>query len=430
MRTGGSWRAKLLERAFWEELIDSISVHVFLGVRQVLKAEMLERVRQRAIVQYRRGDCTAYIVDRLTRYLTPQNVDTLVIGFARRFATYKRATLLFRDLERLDKLVNNRKRPVLLIFAGKAHPSDVPGQQLIKEIFEISMRPEFQGKIILLEDYNLSLARELMPGVDVWLNNPEYPMEACGTSGMKAAINGAVNLSVLDGWWGEAYEKQNGWAITPHPELDPYARDQREAMELLNILEREVIPLYYARNDDGAREAWIHKAKASMKSILPQYNSIRMVMDYLRDYYAPAKLHGRRLRQDDAVGARELATWKHKISQAWPHVQLRLERVAPQAVTAGETMPIEVAVNLNGLAPDDIVVECVLGRTTDLEEFEPSDSIRFTAVEDNAKGETIYRVDLCASDIPVSGLQHYKIRAYPHHRLLAHRAETGCMLWL
>lgn len=432
MLTGGGWRAKLLDGAFWEQLIDDIPTHVYLGVRQVLKGEMLERMRHRANIQYRRGNCTASIAERLTRYLTPKNLDTLIIGFARRFATYKRATLLFRDLDRLARLVNDRERPVVFVFAGKAHPNDLPGQQLIRDIFEISLRPEFQGKIILLEDYNLSLARDLVSGVDVWLNNPEYPLEACGTSGMKAAINGAINLSVLDGWWGEAYDGTNGWAIRPHPELDPESRDNQEASELLNLLENQVIPLYYARNADGEPEAWIERSKASMKSILPQFNSIRMTMDYLRDYYAPAKNHGRRLSVDDAAGARELAAWKRKIAAAWPNVRIRLLHTPPKAVVAGKPLDIEVAVYLKGLAPEDVVVECVRGKRTELEAFVPTGSTPFEPVGGNAQGETTYRMDFCLANpgAQIEGLQHYKIRVYPYHPLLAHRFECGCMLWV
>jgi starch phosphorylase len=201
MYMGGGWRAKLTDKPFWNEFIDSIPDHVFLSVRQLLKAAAIEEIRRRASVQYKRCAQTKSLNERLTRHLTPRNADTLMIGFARRFATYKRAGLIFRDLERLARLVNAPEQPLTLVFAGKAHPNDIPGQALLKKIFEISLSPDFQGRVILLEDYNLSMTRELIPGVDVWLNTPEFPMEACGTSGMKAAINGVINLSVLDGWW-------------------------------------------------------------------------------------------------------------------------------------------------------------------------------------------------------------------------------------
>jgi starch phosphorylase len=433
MYVGGGWRAKLTDGAFWKSFIDLIPNHVYLSVRQILKSEMLEGVRRRAIVQYRRSNCTDSVLEQITRQLRPQRLDTLVIGFARRFATYKRATLLFQDLDRLARILNDPERPVLFIFAGKAHPNDVPGQTLIKQIFEISMRPEFLGKIILLEDYNLSLARDLLPGVDVWLNVPEYPKEACGTSGMKAAVNGAINLSVLDGWWGEAYDGENGWAIVPRPDVDAEARDRQEADELLNLLEHQVIPLYYKRNADGEPEDWVLKSKASMRSVFPRFNSIRMAVDYLRGYYGPARDHGRALWENGASGASELAQWKAKVDAAWNGVRLRLANDPPAAVTAGEAIRVEVGVDLNGLAPEDVVVECVLGAINELDDFTPTQRIALKPAK--RRGDEVshtYRIDLASAhvDLPMQGLRHYKIRAYPHHPLLAHPFECGCMLWL
>jgi starch phosphorylase len=433
MYVGGGWRAKLTDTAFWRGFIDSIPTHVYLSVRQILKLEMLESARRRAEVQYKRSNCTDSTIEQITQHLRGQNLDTLVIGFARRFATYKRAALLFQDQNRLARILNDPERPVLFIFAGKAHPNDVPGQNLIRQVFEMSMHPDFLGKIILLEDYNLSLARDLMPGVDVWLNVPEYPKEACGTSGMKAAANGAINLSVLDGWWGEAYDGENGWAIAPRPELDPQTRDRQEAEELLNLLEHQVIPLYYRRNAEGEAEAWVLKSKASMKSVLPNYNSIRMAVDYLRGYYGPARDHGRSLWKDGAAGAHELAQWKQRIAAAWGGVRIRLANEPPEAVTAGKPIRVEVAVNLNGLAPEDVVVECVIGQVSELGEFVPWHRLPFKALEQPTAGsEQTYDVDLASamSELPMEGLRHYEVRVYPYHRLQAHRFECGCMLWL
>lgn len=432
MYMGGGWRARLTDKNFWQEFIDGIPNHVYLSTRQVLKAEMLEDACRRAKIQYRRAGYPDSVVGHITRFLTPHNLNTLVVGFARRFATYKRATLLFRDLDRLARLVDDPQRPVLFIFAGKAHPDDHPGQQLLKDIYQISMRPEFQGKIIVLEDYSLDMARRLMPGVDVWLNVPEYPKEACGTSGMKAAINGAVNLSVLDGWWGEAYDGENGWAITPHPELDPQTRDWQESIELLSILEHQVIPLFYDRNAQGEPDAWARKSRASMKSILPRFNSIRMAMDYLQAYYGPAKTQGTLLMQDQAAGAKALARWKKKIAEGWPGVRIRLAEPPPKAVNTGEPLPITVAVYLNGLAPEDVIAECVLGKETELLDFLPTEAVQFTPIGGGAQGETLFHGNLCSPELCLltGGLEHYKIRVFPYHPLLSHRFECGCMLWL
>ena len=276
------WRNQLLNRSYWKR-IDDIPDHRFWSLRQELKAQMLENMHALTMSRYKKNQANDALIKRITSIIGNPEADVLVLGFARRFATYKRATLLFKDAERLARLLNDPERPVVLMFAGKAHPNDEPGQDLIRTIHNYAHRPEFQGKIILLEDYNMAMARSLVTGVDVWINTPQYPLEACGTSGMKAAINGVINLSVLDGWWAEAWDGKNGWAITPHPEFDPQTREQLEAEELLNILEYQVIPTYYARNEDGEPEAWITTSKASMKSVLPRFNTIRMAKDYLRE---------------------------------------------------------------------------------------------------------------------------------------------------
>jgi len=432
MYMGGGWRAKLTDRHFWEEFIDNIPDHIFQSVRQLLKSAALEDIRERAIIQYERCAQTKSLVGRLTRNLAPQTTSTLLIGFARRFATYKRAGLIFRDLERLARLVNDPERPVTLVFAGKAHPNDGPGQALLRQIFEISMRPEFQGRIILLENYNLAMTREFLPGVDVWLNTPEYPLEACGTSGMKAAINGALNLSVMDGWWAEAFNGENGWAIMPHPEFDTETREQQEASELMNILEYQVIPAYYAHNEQGEQEAWIRMAKSSMKTILPQFNTIRMALDYLRDSYVPAAQEGRWLGANDAAGARELAAWRRKVARAWPNIHGRLTTPVAASIHAGDTLSLEVSMSLNGLQPDDIVVECVLGRNTVNGEFEASHTVLLYLDGEATGDEARYRCDLFdfGASCSAGGLQQFKIRFYPCHYLLSHPLECGLMRWL
>jgi starch phosphorylase len=445
MYCGAGWRAKLTDKKFWRELIDHIPDHVFCSAHHVQKAELLEYARQRLEVQFQRIGLNDSAIAHITRFLNPQSLETLVVGFARRFATYKRATLLFSDLDRLARLVNSPEQPVLLLFAGKAHPNDQPGQELIKEVYRVSMLPEFQGRILLLEDYNLSMARELMPGVDVWLNVPEFPKEACGTSGMKAGLNGALNLSVLDGWWAEAFDQeQNGWAIQSHPELELSTRNSREARELLDILEYKVIPLYYLRDGSAVRTAWLHKSKAAMKSILPMYNGIRMALDYLRGYYHPALAQGRRLGGEDGRGAKELAGWKQKVSRAWPKIKLRLLSAPPTQVRIHDPIPVEVGVELNGLGPADVVVECVFGRINELGQFQvqcivegsgaahADCSLRLDTDGEVRDGFTRYRLDLAATDLQTRmvGLVHFKLRVYPYNPLQAHRFELGLMKWL
>jgi len=427
MRFGREWRNELLSESYWER-IEEIPDHSYWSLRQSLKAELLEDARRRAVLQHRRNGCSEGLIARLTARLTPHETDVLTVGFARRFATYKRATLLFSDPARLARLLNDPQRPVLLIFAGKAHPNDLPGQHLIQVIHEFSLRPEFQGKIVLLEGYDMSLARKLVTGVDVWLNNPEYPLEASGTSGEKAAINGVVNLSVLDGWWGEGYNGDNGWAITPHgPQYESAYRNQQEANELLDLLESQVIPLYYERNGHGFSEGWVRLSKASMKSILPQFNAQRMVMDYIRGYYGPGNRQARTLAHNDYAGARALAAWKEKIRAGWPGVRLRQANEAPAKIEAGKVLEIVLAAELNGLSAEDVVVECLVGSQDERGGFVQQACYKFNATKTNRQGEMLFELELAP---PLPGLQYYVLRMYPWHPLLSHPLELGFMVWV
>jgi starch phosphorylase len=433
MYMGGGWRAQLTQEDFWKTFINSIPDHVFRSVRQILKAAALEEIRRRASIQYTRCAETNSLLDRLTRNLSSNSLDTLLIGFARRFAIYKRAGLIFRDLPRLARLVNDPQRPLTLVFAGKAHPNDKPGQALLKRVYEISLMPEFQGRVILLENYNLSMTRDLLPGVDVWLNTPKYPMEACGTSGMKAAINGVLNLSVADGWWAEAWNGKNGWSITPRPECDDETREKLEAEELMNILEYQVIPAYYDRNQEGVSEVWTRMSKASMMSILPRFNTIRMALDYLRVSYAPAARESRLLHQDNARGAQELAAWKQKIADSWSAIEGRLTSPVPASISTREHLHLEVEVNLNGLDAADIAVECVLGHETGTGQFITECSQPFFYLAERSSGSMAsYQCNLFdnAETCEQCGQQSFKIRMYPCHPLLNHPLECGRMIWL
>jgi starch phosphorylase len=427
MRFGGGWRNELLNEHYWEQ-IDDIPDHSYWSLRQSLKTEMLAEVRRRAILQHRRNGCSESLIERLTQHLTPRETDILTIGFARRFATYKRATLLFADPVRLARLLNDPNRPCLLIFAGKAHPHDLPAQQLIKTIYEYSRRPEFEGRIILLEGYDQALARMLVTSVDVWLNTPEYPLEACGTSGEKAGINGVINLSVLDGWWGEGYNGKNGWAITPHgPSVDPQFRDREEGQELLDIFEKQVLPLYYARNGHGYSEAWVRKSKSSMKSLIPHFNAQRMVMDYVRNYYTLARKQRLVMAGNQHARAKEVAAWRRKLERSWPKVRMhRLDNPLSE-IRAGEALSINVAVHLGDLTPEDVLVECLVGTENESGEFIRHDAHVFTHAGPGEHGETVFRIDHTPR---LSGLQYYKIRLFPFHPCLSHRFETGHMIWL
>ncbi len=425
------WRSSLTDCAYWECLRE-VPDHRFWSLRQELKSLLLQMVRRRLVVQHRRSGLAAAKVRRVTRYLGDSDGDVLVLGFGRRFATYKRAALMFQDPERLARLLGDPQRPVLIMFAGKAHPSDKPGQELIRQIHEWSMRPEFIGRILIVENYDVALARGLVSGVDVWLNNPVYPLEASGTSGMKAAINGVINLSVLDGWWAEGYDGSNGWAIEPHgSDFDPADRDRQEASDLYDLLEREVIPLYFERGGHTHSPGWVAMAKASMMTILPRFNSERMVSEYAERLYGPARDHSRSLEQS-ADGAAMLAAWKHNVRERWTGVAFAPmaalpARKATQVLNFGDALELRIGLHLNGLQTDDVVVECLLGEEHDEGVFVPREQLYLQAGSHAPGGEVIYSLALRPHH---TGLQSYRIRAYPHHDLLAHRFELGCMAWL
>jgi len=420
------WRNLLNDPDYWECIYD-IPDHRYWSLRQSLKTEMLENVYRRSRQQHLRNGCGEAQIRRLLSYVEPKESDVLTFGFARRFATYKRAALLFSDPERLARIMNNPDRPVIFIFAGKAHPKDLPGQELIRIIHEYSRRPEFIGRIVLLEGYDLSLARKLVSGVDVWINTPEYPLEASGTSGEKAGINGVMNLSVLDGWWGEGYTGDNGWAITPHgPEFDPEFRNQEEAGELLDIIENEAIPMYYRRDGKGYSESWVKMSKASMRSIIPNYNATRMVVDYSA-IYCRAKNQFEKLRRDDYQAATSLAQWKRHINEVWSAVSIRRLDPTVEKIHAGDVLPIRIAAKLADLQAKDITIECIVCDSENTEEKQAKEYITLNASGANDQGETLFDLDLCPTR---PGQQYYKIRMYPSHELLANRFQMGLMRWL
>jgi starch phosphorylase len=431
---GPAWRQRLTDPQCWAE-VHAIPDHSFWSVRQSIKAQMLHLVRHRVNQQHVRNQSSQSHIDRLLQLADPDNPNVLTIGFARRFATYKRAALLFRDLNRLQRLICNPERPVLFIFAGKAHPADQPGQALIRRIHEVASLPEFEGHFLLVEGYDLRLARRLVSGVDVWLNNPVYPLEASGTSGMKAAINGVINLSVLDGWWGEGYQHDdgtndadNGWAIKPASSIhDEARRDEEEGRSLYETLQDKVIPLYYARGPMGYSPGWVGMAKRSIATITPRFNSARMVGEYVSKFYTRADAQWRRKSTENFAAARTLAGWKQKVQQAWPRISLRRLDDTQKRIAFGQSICCEVGVQLDGLAPEDVAVEMLIAR--------PSANARSRAPRrlfleyrgPGDGGESLYSLTLTPD---VCGKIDYRIRAYPHHELLTHPFEMGMMRWL
>jgi glycogen phosphorylase len=311
------------------------------------------------------------------------------------------------------------------LMAGKAHPSDGPGKALIRELYEMSMRPEFIGRFHIIENYDMALARLLVAGVDVWLNTPEFPLEASGTSGIKAAMNGVINLSVLDGWWAEGFDGANGWAIRPHDRSwNQDYRQHQEAQDLLEIVEHRVIPLYFDRRES---HGWVQMAKASMKTIIPRFNAERMLRDYIVTRYGPAARQSRRLAHANGAAAVQLAAWKQRISTHWPGVGASLASAPPSNADHGSAISLEVDVTLNGLAPDDIALECLVAPDQEPPGNEPRIFLFEQPAERSESSTVRYRLSLTP---PYSGLQHYRIRLYPYHPLLAHKFEMGRMYWL
>jgi starch phosphorylase len=424
---GGEWRNRLLDKDYWQ-VIDTIPDHRYWSMRQSLKSHLMDDMCRRLHRQLRRNGLSEAHIRRVCRQISPNNTDVLILGFARRFATYKRALLIFSDPARLARLLNDPERPVLLIFAGKAHPADEPGKELIRMVHRYSTQPEFEGKLFLLENYDLAMARVLVTGVDVWLNNPKHPLEASGTSGQKAGMNGVINLSVLDGWWDEAYDGENGWAITPHgEEYDADYASREEALEIMDIIDKEVVPLYYQHNTHGYPEGWVRKSKASMRTILPRYNAQRMLMDYIQEYYASAASQSSRMLADDFNPARELAQWKTKIREAWERVRLHRVDEPISTVDHGATVRIRVAARLDELTPQDVVVECLVGKDDEKGEFDVRARHHLSPTGEVNDGETLFELHLLPD---LSGLQYYKLRMYPYHSSLAHPFEMGFMLWV
>jgi starch phosphorylase len=287
--------------------------------------------------------------------------EALTIGFARRFATYKRATLLFRDLNRLKRILSNSERPIQIVVAGKAHPKDHPGKELIRQIVQLSRDPELSKRLVFVEDYDMHVARELVGSVDVWLNTPRRGEEACGTSGMKAGSNGVLNLSILDGWFDEAQEYSGGWAVGDRV---PYSEDQDEAhaTAIYSLLENELAPAFYER-DQGVPREWMRHVKRSLKYLSPQFSCQRMVEEYMAQLYEPAHTAWVDMRYDNFAKAREQARWNSDVRKVWDQVQFVEMGTPPKgAVLSGKPVPVKTAVNLAGLKAEDVRVEVVIGR--------------------------------------------------------------------
>ena len=355
------------------------------------------------------------------------NADFLTIGFARRFATYKRAILLLKDPGRLRRLVADPDRPVQFIFAGKAHPQDNAGKEFIKRLVHLMRQEPFRRRMVFLEDYDIGLARYLVQGCDIWLNTPRRPLEACGTSGMKVVPNGGLNLSVLDGWWDEAYEPEVGWAIGHGEEYDdPELQDQIEFEALYDLLEKDVVPLFYDRGSDDIPRGWLAKVRQSMRRLCPRFNTHRMVEDYARQFYFPCSQRYLELTRDDMAGAADLAKWRQNIMVHWNEVSIQ-EVIAERAdeKTVGEQVEVKARVDLGSLDPQDLTVDLYYGLLTTDDEFVERDieEMKVEAVEGS--------VCVYSARLPIGrvGRFGFTVRVMPGHAYLMNPHNTNLLIW-
>ena len=362
---------------------------------------------------------------RIVSIIDKINPNALIIGFARRFATYKRAHLLFTDLDRLAKIVNNEQFPVQFVFAGKAHPADGAGQGLIKRIIEISRMPQFLGKVIFLENYDMTLAKRLVSGVDIWLNTPTRPLEASGTSGEKAEMNGVLNFSVLDGWWYEGYREGAGWALTDKRTFtDQNQQDQLDAATIYSMLENEIIPLYFAKNSKGYSPEWIQYIKNSIAHIAPNFTMKRMIDDYIGRFYLKESKYAKDLKKNDFAKAKEIVAWKEFVASRWDGIKvLESSTIDPSANSFGDKFKVTAKIDTNGLA-DSIGVEMVV---YSVEEGQQKYLDRHELKETSRDGDVVsYEL---THKIDVSGMFHYGFRIYPKNQALAHRQSFAYLKW-
>jgi starch phosphorylase len=352
------WREGHSEPKVWDQIADIPDAELWEAHRRH-KRQMITFVRERAVEMAVGRNAPASEVKRLQEVLDPE---AFTIGFARRFATYKRATLLFHDPARLKRIITNSRMPVQIVIAGKAHPLDVPGKSLIREIVQYSRDPELAGHIVFVEDYGINVARELVQGVDVWLNTPRRGEEACGTSGMKAGINGVLNVSILDGWFDEAAEASGGW---PVGDREPYSpdRDDAHAAGIYSLLENEIVPLFYEGREQGVPVDWMQRVKQSLQYLSLHFNCQRMIGEYEAQLYEPAHRAYETVVRDRFAKAREHVQWGQMVVEKWPNVSFVDSGIGPEpSVLTGSAVPLRTAVELAGLAPEDVRVEAVVGR--------------------------------------------------------------------
>ncbi|WP_433564866.1 alpha-glucan family phosphorylase [Nocardia sp. CA-151230] len=413
--------AELVEEARgWERLCD-VDLRELWSTRNALRGILVDEVRRRLRNSWLERGAASAELGWIDEVFDP---GVLTVGFARRVPTYKRLTLMLRDPERLRAMLLDPEHPVQLVVAGKSHPADEGGKALIQQVVRFADDPAVRHRIVFLPDYDMSMARYLYWGCDVWLNNPLRPLEACGTSGMKSALNGGLNLSVRDGWWDEMYDGENGWSIpTADGVRDEHRRDDLEASALYDLLERAVLPRFYDRDHDDLPARWMEMVRHTLRTLGPKVLASRMVRDYAVDYYAPAAAAYEAVSADDFKGAQDLSVYRRRVESAWPTVKvLQVDSSGlPDTPVIGADLDLRARIDLGGLTPADVSVQAVLGRVSPTDDLSDVHifPMRHTGTDSGADIFTIQ------TPVPLSGAVGYTIRILPHHPLLATDAELG-----
>jgi starch phosphorylase len=356
------------------------------------------------------------------------NPEALTIGFSRRFATYKRSTLLLRNPERLIKILSNKEQPLQIIFAGKAHPNDNPGKELIRQIIHFERRPEARRRMVFIEDYDMVVARYLVQGVDVWLNTPRRPMEASGTSGMKATLNGALNVSILDGWWAEACNSNTGWAIGRGEEYhDEDYQNEVESNALFDLLEKEIIPLFYSRTADYLPRPWISKMKSAIRAIGPEYNTNRMVRQYTEEMYLPALHRSENLTENNLERAKQLAAWKRNLRTNWNNLKILDTKIdMHDGLKVGDELGIHTWLDLGKLKPEDVTVELFFGPLDAKGDIDSAQTLSLTFHKKTNDGTHEF---IGTIKLETSGRMGHTVRVLPKHPDIESPFREGLILW-
>ena len=419
------WQDKIYDDEIWKKIQD-IPNDKLWQVHQERKEKLLAIVKENTISRLRRCN---YHYEDIMKIVSDLDSNVLTIGFARRFATYKRATLIFKDLERITQILNNQNCRVQIIFAGKAHPADKEGQDLIKYIHEISMKPQFKGKVFLLENYNIAMSRYLISGVDVWLNTPRRPMEASGTSGQKAAVNGVINFSVLDGWWAEGYNSKNGWTIGTNAEYPDYeSQDRADSQSIYDVLENKIIPMYYEKGENGISDRWIQTMKESIISTGGKFSTSRMLTDYADNLYIPlCNLYNNYYTDLEKVGM--FNQWKEGLYNSWKDIEITQENNLDNiTIDAGNNIEVKCKVKLPNISKENIEAQVYCGRIDENGVVDDISIIPMTLEESNDEKRTYtYKAKV---NLVNGGNYGYTFRVMPKHEMILDSANLNLLKWI